>query len=371
MEPRFNLPNITFAEKSAQQIEADIIKRYEELSKKKLHKADPKRIFLQAIVLLLAQQRINIDYTGKQNLLSFASNTMLDHLGLETNTSRLQETKAKTTIRFTLSTSKSQIIPLGTRVTPGNGIFFETLTEKVVNVGQTSVDIEAACTESGAAGNDFLPGEINQQVDPIQWIQSVENITKSEGGNDSEDDDSYALRIRQAPESFSVAGPTGAYEYWAKTANKSIIDVSVRSPSAGVVEIRPLLNNGGIPDQEVLDGVLSICNDRKIRPLTDNVQVLAPSVVSYDINLTYWIGSNNSSMSNTIQSNVNQAIENYKLWQKSKLGRAIDPSELITLIKNAGAKRVSITSPIYQTVNSFEVAKENLSTVSYGGLEDD
>ncbi|MFD2089923.1 baseplate J/gp47 family protein [Brevibacillus brevis] len=50
-------------------------------------------------------------------------------------------------------------------------------------------------------------GKLNQLVDPLPFVQSVSNVTESGGGADEEDDDSYAERIRQAPESFSVAGP--------------------------------------------------------------------------------------------------------------------------------------------------------------------
>ncbi|MBO8136810.1 MAG: baseplate J/gp47 family protein [Desulfotomaculum sp.] len=371
MTSRFNLPNITFAEKSAQQIEADILNRYEELTGKRLAVADPRRKLIQAIVYIITVQRNLIDFSAKQNLLGYSSGDYLDHVGALTNTARLQPTYAKTTVRFHLSVSQQQTIPAGTRVTAGDGVFFATTQDVTVDAGQTYVDVEVQCTEAGTVGNGYLPGEINQLVDPIQWVESVENITESEGGADLEDDDAYAERIQQAPESFSVAGPEGAYEYWARTANQSIIDVSVRSPSAGTVEIRPLLEGGEIPGQDILDAVLEACNDRKVRPLTDQVQVLAPEQVSYDITLTYWISTENSSTAATIQQQVNQAVEDYKLWQKSKLGRDIDPSELVYRVKNAGAKRVEVTSPVYTQVETYQVATEGNVTVTYGGLEDD
>jgi phage-related baseplate assembly protein len=200
----------------------------------------------------------------------------------------------------------------------------------------------------------------------------VSNTTESEGGADAETDDAYAERIQQAPESFSVAGPDGAYRYWARTASQLIIDVLVHSPSPGVVEIRPLLQGGEVPGQEILDLVDLVCNDRAIRPLTDDVQVLTPEQVDYDISLTYWISTANASIAASIQSAVNQAVNDYKLWQKSKLGRGIDPSELNARIKSAGAKRVVVTLPAaYQSIESYQVAAEDQVTVTYGGLEND
>ncbi len=366
---RFNLPDVAFVEKSAQQIEADTANRFKELTGIALGAADPRRKFIQTVAAIIAQQRVLIDRSAKQNLLAYAEDNYLDHLGALTETSRLAASYATVTVRFTLSTAVQQTIPAGTRVTAGDGVFFAVRAAVTVEAEQSYADVECQCTVAGAAGNGYLPGEINKLVDPLQWVQSVANITESAGGADVEDDDAYAERIRQAPESFSVAGPNGAYKYWAKSASQLIIDVSVRSPSAGVVEIRPLLTDGEIPGQEILDAVLAACSDKTKRPLTDDVQVLAPAAVSYDIDLTYWIDSANASTAVSIQAAVAQAVEDYKIWQKSMLGRAIDPSELVYRIKAAGAKRVSLTLPVYAAIESYEVAVEDNVTVTYGGLE--
>lgn len=370
MKARFNLPDITFADKSAQQIESDLIGAFESKRGITLSLADPRRLLLQAIVPILVQQRANIDFSAKQNLLSYAVGNYLEHVGTSQLVGRLKATPAKTTIRFHLTTVNTITIPAGIRVTPGDGVFFMTTKETTAD-GVTSVEIEVECTESGGIGNGYLPGEITTLVDPLQWVASIENITVSEGGADVEDDDSYAERIKKAPESYSVAGPTGAYRYWATTANPSIIDVYVGSPASCVIEIRPLLTGGKIPGQEILADVLAICNNRTIRPLTDLVQVKAPEQVNYDINLKYWIDSTKASLAATIQQEVLKAIEEYKLWQKSKLGRSIDPSELVALIKNAGAKRVEIIAPAYKKIEDFQVVKDNQTTITYGGLEHD
>ncbi|QQE75729.1 baseplate J/gp47 family protein [Brevibacillus composti] len=367
---RFDLPDITFAEKSVEQIEREVIGRYEAAIGKKLSPADPRILFLKAIVAMIAQQRSVIDYSGKQNLLAYAQDAFLDHIGAGI-TPRLKEQYAKTTIRFHLSTNKSQTIKVGTRGTAGDGIFFATKADVTFPTNQLYVDIEAECTVPGEIGNGYQPGEINQLVDPIQWVARIENITTSEGGADTEADDPYAERIRIAPESFSVAGPEGAYQFFARSASQLIVDVAVRNPSDGVVEIRPLLQGGQLPDQEMLDLVLAACSERKVRPLTDKVQVLAPEQVNYDLTVSYWIPSSMASLESSIKTAVEQAVEDYKTWQKSKLGRDIDPSELVAKMKAAGAKRVVVTLPTYQKIEDYQVAVENAVTVMYGGLEDD
>lgn len=368
---RFNLPDITFFSKSAQEIEADAVNLFEQETGIRLSDADPRRAFIRVIAALASQQRTAFNYGLKQNLLSYAVDDFLDHLGARTNTQRLKAQPAKAMQRFNLSITQQQTIPAGTRVTAGDGVFFATKAAVTVQSGQASIDVEIECTQAGTIGNNYAIGRLNQLVDPIQWIQSTSNTTETSGGSEIEDNDPYAERIRLAPESFSTAGPDGAYIYWAKTASAEIVDVLVQSNSPGVVQIRPLLTGGNIPSQAVLDAVAAACNDKKVRPLTDQVQVLAPEIITYDLNTTYWIASSDSSLAASIQTKVNEAIEGYKTWQKSKLGRDIDPSELIFRIKQAGANRASVTSPIFQSIQPHQVAKENLVTVTYGGLEND
>jgi phage-related baseplate assembly protein len=371
--PRFNLPDITFAEKSVTQIEADILNNYKALTGQTLGQADPRRIFFQAIIPIIVQQRVLIDNTGKQNLLGYSTKDNLEHIGALVETPRLEASYAMTTMRVTLSAPQPQayVIPAGFQVTAGDNVFWNTTEPLTIDIGQLTGDIEVQCGVIGTDGNGYLPGQINQMVKPIPYVKSVSNITVSEGGSDIEADDHYAERIHEAPESFSTAGPEEAYKYWAKTASQSIIDVYPYSPSPAVVEIRPLCVGGTIPGQEIIDSVLAICNDKKIRPLTDKVQVVAPEQVEYSIYLTYWIRKTEASAVENIQAKVSQAIEDYKLWQKSKLGRSIDPSELIFRVKNAGAKRVEVVFPAFQSIKPYQVAIDNEATVTFGGLENE
>lgn len=367
-----NLPEIKFAEKSPQAIESAIITTYEAISGRTLFPGDPVRLFLSAVAAIIIQQRTLIDYTAKQNLLAYSTGDYLDHIGVLVGTYRLEPTAARTTLRFTLSATQSQAVTIkaGTRATPGNNLFFATDKVAEIPAGELYVDVPATCTITGVAGNGFQPGQINKIVDPFPWLQSVVNITVSEGGTERETDDAYRNRIHQAPEQFSCAGPDGAYQYWARTAHQSIADVSVDSPSPGEVVIRPLLADGGIPSQEILDAVYEVCNDKTIRPLTDRVTVLAPEVLNYNISLSYWIDRQNATSALAIQQAVTTAVNDFVVWQKTKLGRDINPSELIARLMAAGAKRVQVTEPEFTVVTKAQVAVANQITITYGGLED-
>jgi phage-related baseplate assembly protein len=370
-----DLPGIDYVSEDVNETLNNMITVVEALLGRSLLPADPLRLFLQSQAALVVQQRTLINKVAKANLLRYAPSDVLDEMGYFTETTRLPATAAKTTVRFTLSAAQSFAvsIPTGTRVCNEGDPkrYFATTEYAEVPAGATTIDVPVTCTEAGALGNGYKPGQLNQLVDPIAYIASVTNVTESEGGTDEESDDAYRERIRTAPEAFSVAGPVGAYQYLAKTASSAIIDVAVDSPADGEVVVVPLLTGGEIPGAEILAAVEAIVNDKTRRPLTDKVTVTAPSAVSYNINLTYWVAQDQAADVTAIQAAVTSAIGDYVLWQKSRLGRGINPSELIRRVMAAGAYRVNVTSPVYTAIGDAEVAVAGAVTATYGGLADD
>ena len=99
--------------------------------------------------------------------------------------------------------------------------------------------------------------------------------------------------------------------------------------------------------------------------------MLAPTAVSYDVDITYYIDSADATMASTIQASVTAAVDNYVAWQKEKLGRDINPSELIRLVMQAGAKRVTVTAPVFTALDKTQVAIADEVTVNMGGFEDE
>lgn len=89
-----NLPQISFAELATSDIESSVITAYEAIAGRKLYPGDPVRLFLEAIALLIVQQRALIDYSAKQNLLAYSTNSYLDHLGVLVGVPRLLPEKA-------------------------------------------------------------------------------------------------------------------------------------------------------------------------------------------------------------------------------------------------------------------------------------
>lgn len=363
----------SFIDTDAESIKTNLIIIYESLTNRTLAQGDPVRLFLNSVAAIIVQQREIINFTGKMNLLPYSEGKYLEPLGELVGTPRLAASAAQATAKIVLSEKQAGavIVPKGTRITAGDGIFFQTEQQTILVPGEIEKETAVKCLTAGSAGNGYLPGQLKTIVDPVAYVTSITNTTETNGGTDIEGDESYRERIHEAPESFSCAGPEGAYLYFAKSASQLIADVAVLSPAPGEVEILPLVVGGEIPSAELLAKIAAACNDKKVRPLTDHVHVLAPSAIPFDIDVTYYIESSDAANAARIESKVKEAIEGYVLWQKSKLGRDINPSELITRVVNAGAKRVNIASPQFKEISKRQVAVAQTVAVTLGGIEDD
>ena len=378
-----DLPDISFIENDTldammQRLVGNYEKRYKEVTGKtvSLGAADPARIQLYAVALDLYQIEQYVDRAGKQDLLKYSYGGFLDNLAAGRRVTRRPAASARTTLRFTLSATKTyaSAIPAGTRVTNGDGVYFKTLEYSEVPAGDSYVDVEAECTTPGVAGNGFLAGQVNLLADPLPYVEKAANVSTSEGGTDLEDDLSLAERTYLAPSGFSTAGPQDAYTYWTKTRNTDVGSVRpVSNQAAGTVTVYVLMRDGTLPGAEVLADLTEFLKNREIRPMTDLVTVSAPTVKSFSITLTYYIARSNQASAAAIQGRVDAAIADFITWQTTDIGRDINQTELIRRVREAGAKRVAVTAPEFTTVAATEVAQlaKNGMAVTYGGLEDD
>ena len=108
--------------------------------------------------------------------MKYSYGEFLDNPAGNRGVSRQQPSAARTTIRFTLSTTRDYAIgiPVGTRLTNGDGIYFQTEIYREVAAGNTYVDVEALCIAHGMKGNNFLPGQINILADPLPYVDHIE-----------------------------------------------------------------------------------------------------------------------------------------------------------------------------------------------------
>ena len=257
----------------------------------------------------------------------------------------------------------------------------------MIRASSTEGTVTATATEAGIAHNGFAENTIKYIVDNTPFLASATNTTPSLGGTDIESDDNLRERIRLVPESFSTAGCEDGYVYWAKTASADVGDVVTYSPvndtsiseearkaGAGKVYIYILKSDGSIPsaDDPLLSDVFKAVSAKDKRPLTDKVEVLPPSTVNYAVSFRYYVAAEDEANANEIKNAVTLAVSKYIAWQSEKIGRDINPDKFRSLILNAGASRVELTSPAsYVVLNRTQVAAlSGEITATYAGISE-
>lgn len=353
--------------------------------------ADPRRLHLQAILLLLAQQRTLIDFSGKQSLLRFVSDEWIDELAVLWGESRIDPQPSQCTQRFSFSSSAPRTVPAGARVTDGTNLW-----AVAVDTSATANHIDAIvkCTAVGDTTNGIAAGQITTLVDPdlVPGCTGVSNISETVSGRFTEALEDFRARLRDVPESRSTCGPRGAYEEAAFVASASVADAVALGPDDGDVmagyppspgEVHILLIEGErdaagnlvsvIPDPGagVLSTVLDALSAEDVRPLTDYVFTEAPVWYDFDAIVDYFIGESRSESATEIQAAVTAAFNDWLLWQQSKIGRDVNPSALTARLVSAGAKRVVITQPAFTQLLRDESARCIYQFLQYGGIEDD
>ena len=329
---------------------ADTIADYEARSGKVLQPAHIERLLINTYAYreTLARKAFNEAY--RQQHPRFATGLMLDLCGDDVNTPRLEASAARCTIRFSaaLSGVQTAFIPIGTLVSVGE-VSFATVEAGTLTAARRTLDLQAVCTQSGAVGNGWSAGQINTLSPEFSGLEvKAANITVPTGGADVESDDAYRERILLAPESFSVAGPGGAYEYFARRVNPTICDVYVDNlktdagePIGGQVQVT-VLTKTGLPSEELLSEVRKALSGERVRPLCDTVTVSAPVPVDYalDAELVLFTGVNAAEAVAEAQA----AWAAYESARREQLGLDIVPLDIQTVLKVSGVYNVVLAN---------------------------
>ena len=143
----------------------------------------------------------------------------------------------------------------------------------------------------------------------------------------------------------------------------------ITSELPGEVDIYTMSPDGGMPDDDYIKRLEEYLKCRTIKPLTDNVVVKRPEIISYDITFSYHINEENRDIEETINGNVRTACENYITAQR-EIGKDIDPSELIGMLYEAGAVKILLTSPNYTEITNSQVAIMGNLQMDYRGIKE-
>ena len=161
-----------------------------------------------------------------------------------------------------------------------------------------------------------------------------------------ESDTALRRRVLLAAER-DCAGSTGAYQYWALSGDADVRDVSVLTPTAGVVELYIQSASAEIAPQALLDTVATALDPDTHRPLTDSLSVLAasPRDIQISASLTLFPGPDQA----VVLANANAALDRY-IEQVSYLGYDVTLSGLYAALHQAGVQRVELIHPTQNIV---------------------
>ncbi|MCE9939464.1 baseplate assembly protein [Serratia liquefaciens] len=223
----------------------------------------------------------------------------------------------------------------------------------------------AACMLSHAEGTDLDNLAANLDTERL-------TITPETDTSDAvmESDEALRLRAQSAFEGMSVAGPSAAYEYFARSASGKVADARATSPAPAEVVIAILSTDGdGTASPELLAAVTAAVNDEEVRPLGDRVTVRSADIVDYSIDAELFLypGPESEPIINAAMA----SLRGFLADNDKKIGRDVARSAISASLHVQGVQRVVLRSPSTDLQISDTQAARNIGyTVENGGTDE-
>lgn len=360
-------------------IVADMVLTWEVLTGRPLYPAQIEQLLVNLYAYREALTRNIVQYAGQQSLVAYSDFPNLDYLGALVGVTRLPASGASCTLEFTLIAgvlNQPYLRPAGTLVgTQDGAVQFGTQHDLVIPAGQTSGQVTAVATAVDTIGNGYDAGKVSVLLSPDALV-SVANVDTTTGGAPLESTDALRLRIQRAPNKFSVAGPTEAYEEFAKI-DATISQVRATTPAPGRVTLTVLglistqpatAGTQGTVPQSVLDAIAAAVSGIRVRPVCDTVEVVRASELSYSVDaiVTLRDGADVPSTEAALSS----AATSFALRVARSLRSDVVPEEWIAVLGSlGGVYRVQLSSPAFRLLAPNEWA--NCTGISFTLLSRD
>ncbi|HGL5846715.1 TPA: baseplate assembly protein [Enterobacter hormaechei] len=184
-----------------------------------------------------------------------------------------------------------------------------------------------------------------------------------------ESDADLRTRTQQAFEGLSVAGPTAAYEFWGRSADGRVADISAVSPTPACVTISVLSREGdGTASDDLLSVVAAALNDEEVRPVADRVTVQSAEIVPYQIDATLYIYPGPEA--EPVRQASEQQLQAY-IAAQNRLGRDIRLSAIYAALHVEGVQRVELAQPVAEIVLSdYQASHCTEYTITVGGYDE-
>ncbi|HHV9275763.1 TPA: baseplate assembly protein [Escherichia coli] len=184
-----------------------------------------------------------------------------------------------------------------------------------------------------------------------------------------ESDADLRTRTQQAFEGLSVAGPTAAYEFWGRSADGRVADISAISPTPACVTISVLSREGdGTASDDLLSVVAAALNDEEVRPVADRVTVQSAEIVPYQIDATLYIYPGPEA--EPVRQASEQQLQAY-IAAQNRLGSDIRLSAIYAALHVEGVQRVELAQPVADIVLSdYQASHCTEYTITVGGYDE-
>ncbi|HHQ6559090.1 TPA: baseplate assembly protein [Serratia fonticola] len=219
-----------------------------------------------------------------------------------------------------------------------------------------------------ATGSDL--DQLGANVDtPRLVITPVDDTTLPPTPAVMESDSEYRVRIPQAFEGISVAGPSGAYEYHGRAADGRVADVKAISPSPACVTISVLSREGnGAASADLLAVVTRALNDENVRPVGDRVTVQSATIIKYVIEAVLYLYPGPEAA--PIQAAAEAKLKRY-ITAQHRLGRDIRLSAIYAALHAEGVQRVELKKPLADIVlNNTQASFCEQYRITVGGSDE-
>ena len=233
----------------------------------------------------------------------------------------------------------------------------ELMLRQVINDGA------AACMLSHATGGDLDNLAANNDTERLTVIEETDTTDAV-----MESDAALRLRAQSAFDGLSVAGPTGAYEYFAKSASGKVADVKASSPAPAEVVVSVLSAEGdGTASDELIATVNAKLSDESVRPVGDRLTVQSAEIISYDISATLYLYPGPES-----EPIVNAAEASLQKWLKSqwRIGLDVARSAILAALHVQGVQRVELDLPERLIISDTQAARCASVTITRGGTDE-
>ncbi|HDJ9720428.1 TPA: baseplate assembly protein [Escherichia coli] len=214
-------------------------------------------------------------------------------------------------------------------------------------------------------------------LDQLAANYNVKRLTVTPADDDAvppvaavmESDEALRLRVPAAFEGLSVAGPTAAYEFHARSADGRVADASATSPAPAEVVLTVLSREGdGTAEKDLLDVVEKALNSENVRPVADRLTVRSAEIIPYRVEATIFLYPGPEA--EPVMAAAKASLQRY-IASQTRLGRDIRRSAIFAALHVEGVQRVELASPQADVVlNKTQAASCTQWSVTNGGTDE-